>query len=92
MNWLRGYVDHPFLLVLAICVAIPILWQYWQWLFGGIHNFVEDVKDAAAPDWYAFLRGRYWEGEWAELKIVVFMLLCVGLAAALYTMAVKVLF
>jgi hypothetical protein len=92
MNWVTEYLDHPLLLIAAICIAAPILWHYWQWFFGNIHDFAADVKDAAVPDWYAFLRGRYWEGEWAELKIGAFILLSVSFVAAIYTIAIKIFY
>lgn len=92
MDWLDKNVEHPLLLILAIGVAIPFLWQFWRWFFGDIFGFAEDVKDAGLPDWYAFLKGRYWEGEWAELKIFVFIGLCIAFIVALYTLCVKVIY
>lgn len=92
MNWVTEHVDHPLLLIAAICIAVPILRHYWQWFFGSIHDFATDLKDAAAPDWCAFLRGKYWEGEWAGLKIGAFILMSVGFVAAIYTIAVKVFY
>ena len=92
MNWLTEYIEHPFLLFLSICIAVPILMNYVGWLFGGSRGLAEDLKVAALPDWYAFLKGRYWESEWAELKIGAFVLLCFGFVAALYKIGVKIFF
>jgi hypothetical protein len=92
MQWLRGFVDHPLLLLIALLIAAPVMYQYWKWFFGDLAGFGTDAKDAAIPDWYAFLRGRYWQGEWAELKIIVFLLLFVGVVAALYKIGTAIFF
>jgi hypothetical protein len=92
MEWLLGFVDHPLLLLCALLITVPVMNQYWKWFFGDIAGFGEDVKDAVVPDWYALLRGRYWEGEWAELKIVFFVLLFFGTVAAVYKIGVAIFF
>ena len=50
------------LLLVALIIAIPVLLQYFKWFFGDAAGLRQDVEDAAVPDWFAFLRGRYWEG------------------------------
>ena len=92
MEWLSRNIDHPLLFILAITISLPVLKQYWKWVFGDTSNFVSDVKDAAMPDWYAFFRGRYWESEWAELKIGFFIILCISCVAAAYKLGVTVFY
>lgn len=87
MTWLARYIEHPYLLTLAVFVAAPILWQYMKWLFGDLSGFISDATLGGLPDWYTFLINKYWEGEWAEIKIVFFLLLCIGFIASLYKVA-----
>jgi len=87
MTWLLKSIDHPYLLLLAVVVAIPILIQYWKWIFGDMGGFVSDITLGGMPDWLAFLRGKYWEGEWAEIKIIFFILICCALTASFYKIA-----
>lgn len=92
MSWLAQFVDHPNLLILAATVAAPILWQYFKWFFGDMGGFVSDAALGGAPDWYAFLKGKYWEGEWVELKIGFFLFICVALIASFYKAATLVFY
>jgi len=92
MTWLNQNIDHPFLLLIATIIAIPIIWQYWKWMFGDIGAFSDDIKDAALPDLFAAYIGRYWESEWAALKIGLFLLLCVGVIAATYKLGSIIFF
>lgn len=78
------WVDHPWLLLACLALAVPPLREIRRLLFGGGADFTEDLALAALPDWRAWLQGRYWDGQWAELKLALFALLCVGLPAAFY--------
>ena len=77
------------MLLAAICLAIPVIVGYWRLFFGNLKDFSQDLEDAAYPDWIAFLRGRFWEGEWVELKLLWFVIITVGLVAAFYVIGVK---
>ena len=77
-------VDHPWLLLACLALSVMPLKEMWRLIFGDGADFIEDVKIAAVPDWYAWLKGRYWEGEWAELKLLFFALCGVGVPTALY--------
>lgn len=92
MTWLTQNIEHPYLLLITTIIAIPVIWQYWKWIFGDINSFGEDLKVAALPDLFAALLGRYWESEWAELKIGFFIVLCVGVIAATYKLGTILLF
>lgn len=92
MAQMTDSVKHPFLLATSILLSLPVLWQYWKWMFGGTEGFLDDVRSAAEPDWFALWKGRYWEGEWAELKIGFFVFLCGGLVAAFYKLGCVVLY
>lgn len=78
------WVDHPWLLLACLALSVPPLREIWRMIFGDAADFAEDLRLAALPDWWAWFQGRYWDGQWAELKLTVFALLCVGLPAALY--------
>ncbi len=87
-----GGVNHIFLLLFSICLAIPVLLQLWEWMFGDLRGFFSDLFEASLPDWLSLLRMRYWEGEWAELKLGLFLLLCIGVPAAFYKVGERVLY
>ena len=89
---MSSHVDHPWLLLMAVAVAFPVLSQYFKWFFGDAAGLREDVVDAAMPDWLAVLFGRFWQGEWAEVKIGAFLLLVIGFTAALYKIGVMIFF
>lgn len=84
MRWLTEFVDHPYLLALAVLVALPLLWQYFRLFFGDLGGFVDDAELGGASDWDTLLKGRYVDGQWAELKIAFFVLICVALVASFY--------
>ena len=92
LEWLERYVDHPAVLLLSIAIAVPVMLRYWQWFFGNAEESVQDLKDALVPDLWAALKGRYWEGEWAELKLASFLLLGLAFVAALYKIGVDVFY
>ena len=91
MTSLHGVIDHPWLLVLAVGLAIVCLIPWFKLFFGDCFNFGSDVADAALPDLLAALMGRFWKGEWAEVKLLYFGLLVVGVTAAWYHVCVMVL-
>lgn len=92
MEWLSQFVDHPWLFVATSCLALLCLWPFWRWFFGDIYGFSEDVSDASTSDTINFIRGRYWEGEWASLKLAAFAALSFGAVASFYKLATVILF
>ncbi len=84
MELIEKYVDHSWLLIIVIIIALPIIWQFWKLFFGNLREFISDVTIGGLPDLFAFLTGRFWESEWAKFKIIFFILLSVGTMAALY--------
>lgn len=92
MDGLTGIVDHPFLLLVAIVVAAPVLYQYFKWFFGNAAGLGEDAAQAALPNWFAALCCRYWESQWEALKIGFFVLLASGVVTALYKIGVMIFF
>lgn len=89
-----GFLDvaHPWLLICAIMVGIPLIFFFWGWCFGDLRQFIADITDASMPDLWQALRGRYWEGEWAELKLGFFLLYSFGIMAALYKLATVIIY
>lgn len=92
MEWLTDIVDHPWLLLIAVVIAAPVLYQYFQWFFGYGAGLQEDALRAAEPDWCALLRDRCWEGQRAELKITCLAVLVIGVVAAMYKIGMLVFF
>lgn len=87
MDWLTNLIEHPILLILAIALALPVIKQYFKWFFGDLSGFTSDASLGAMPDIYAMFKGKYLEGEWAELKILFFILICICLIAFIYKIA-----
>ena len=87
MHTFSDYIDHPWLLLLALVVSVPFICQYWIWLFGSVGGFKEDLMDASEWDIFAAFKGHYWEGEWAEFKIGLFILLSILIIATFYKVA-----
>jgi hypothetical protein len=87
MEWLINLIEHPLLLIPAIVLAFPVIKQYFKWFFGDLGGFTSDVSLSAMPDIYAMFKGKYLEGEWAELKIFFFILTCICLIAFIYKIA-----
>lgn len=75
---------HPVLFALASLISLPILKTYWGWFFGDVGGSLNDLSQAALPDILAACTGRYWAGQWAEAKIIVFGALAAGFVAAMY--------
>lgn len=67
----------------AVTAPIPIQREFGKWFFGDLGGFAQDVKLAALPDLFAALKASFWDGEWAEVKLLYFALLCFGTNAAL---------
>ncbi len=84
LDWASGYVDHPWLLLVAIPVAIMFLAPWFRWFFGNLRGLGEDVTVASIPDCISVFTKYFWRGEWAEVKLLYFVLLCIGVVAALY--------
>ncbi|RTL54340.1 MAG: hypothetical protein EKK46_08325 [Rhodocyclaceae bacterium] len=92
MNDLTNLIEHPLLFLFTTAIALAVLGIYWPWFFGDIHGFVDDLEEAAKPDWYAWWQGRYWEGEWAEFKLGAFALLSLGVIAACYKLGLVIFY
>jgi hypothetical protein len=82
--WPLSEIDHPIVLLLATLAAAPILLQYFKWFFRDTLSFLDDAILAGLPDWWTLFTDRYLEGEWAEIKLIYFFIICGGLVASFY--------
>lgn len=71
MDWLLRHIEHPLLFAFTTLLALACLRPFFAWFFGDWRGLLEDVRDAGMPDLLMLFRGRWFEGEWAELKIGV---------------------
>jgi hypothetical protein len=61
--------------ILAV-VNIPVYIGLGSAFFGDFSGFFECIRFWLTPDWVSLFRGEYWEDNWAELKLFVFIALC----------------
>jgi len=87
MNWFKDYVEHPFLLAITFIISLPVFWSYGKWLFDDFDGLASDIKNAVSPDWFTLITGRYSEGEWSKLKIMIFVLTWIVFMLSLYNTA-----
>ena len=79
-------LEHPVLLAVLIVANWPLYRWFVQILFGGVEGMGETVRYWFVPDLYSFLTNRYFEDLWAELRLTVWFLLCVGSVVAEYAL------
>ncbi|WP_027359183.1 hypothetical protein [Desulforegula conservatrix] len=87
MKWLKDYIEQPLLLAITFILSLPIFWNFGKWLFGDFKGLENDIKNTMSPDWFALITGRYSEGEWSKLKIMIFVLTWIIFMLSLYNSA-----
>lgn len=81
---LHDFLEHPVLLAILIAANWPVYRWLVQIMFGGGDGLGEAIKFWFIPDIYSFFSNRYFEDQWAELRLAVWAALCVGTVAAEY--------
>jgi hypothetical protein len=83
MDGLLSEISHPWILILAFIISTPIFWQCWKSFFGDLQSLRDDVTDAI-PNFITDAWGFIWQADWAALKILGFLLVCIIEVAAIY--------
>jgi hypothetical protein len=65
----------PLLIAGSIPFYIAVAWAY----FGDWHGFVESIRYSLTPDIISLLRGEWEDDQWAQLKLVFYILTCAGI-------------
>ena len=69
-----------FAIAAALLTAVPL----YMLLFKDWDDFLESVKFWLMPDIISMFRGKYWEDAWAELKLLVWLGISIGVGALVY--------
>ena len=79
-----------FWLVLAI-INIPIYIIVGKLILGDFNEFLDAIGFWLQPDIISRFRDEYWEDVWAEMKLGLFIIVCVGLVIFEHNMLIKYL-
>jgi hypothetical protein len=72
-----GSVDLIVIAVLRV-LNVPVATYAWKWIFGSAEEFWDRVKFWLTPDILSMLRGEYWRDYWSELKLALWILVCLA--------------
>ncbi|MFC2715417.1 hypothetical protein [Kingella denitrificans] len=71
-------------MIFAIAAALLTAVLLYMLLFEDWDDFLECVKFWLMPDIISMFRGKYWEDVWAELKLLVWLGISIGVGALVY--------
>lgn len=79
-----SFVERPQLFITALFLAIPLYYMMWQLIFDSWDEFLESLRLFFQPDWFSLLRGEWQDDQWASIKILIFIILCLSMATTIY--------
>ncbi len=71
-------------MIFAIAAALLTAVLLYMLLFEDWDDFLECVQFWLMPDIISMFRGKYWEDVWAELKLLVWLGISIGVGALVY--------
>ena len=71
-------------MIFAIAAALLTAVLLYMLLFEDWDDFLECVKFWLIPDIISMFRGKYWEDAWAELKLLLWLGISIGVGALVY--------
>ena len=71
-------------MIFAIAAALLTAVLLYMLLFKDWDDFLECVKFWLIPDIVSMFRGEYWEDAWAELKLLLWLSISIGVGALVY--------
>ncbi len=78
------FLNHPIALMTVGILSIPVYVMLAKVFFGErFETLVETIKYIIWPDWYFFLKGKFWEDWDASMKFNIYLFLCFGWVAAI---------
>ena len=80
---------HALWLGTLAVVNVPVYILLGCAIFGSWGGFFEALKYRLMPDLFSAVRGELFEDWWAEAKLGIFALLCIGTVAAEYAGLLK---
>lgn len=75
-------------ILLAVLVAGVTAWALYRWLFDDVYELLDCIKFCFTPDIISLLRGQWDRDWWAQLKLLVWLVMTVLMGYGTY---VKVL-
>lgn len=70
--------EHPIAFIVLIVVNIPLYLLLGKILFSSIEDFWEAVTFWFTPDLFSAIQGQWGDDMWAELKLGLFVGLCIA--------------
>ncbi len=68
--------DHPEIWVPVAVVSLPVYWFIGRFFFDNWQDFLDHLRLWFQPFWLSALRGEFNEDTWAQVKIVIYLLIC----------------
>lgn len=85
------FPDYPVLLTVVLIANWPIYTRLMQFFFGDASGLAQALGYWALPDLLSLLMNRYWEDQWAEFRLTLWLILCAGVVVAEYRLAALLL-
>lgn len=82
-----AFVDKPMLFLGASFAAIPLYIGIAQIFFDGWDDFLDSLRYIYQPQWLSLLRGEWYEDQWASIKFLFYLLVCIAMATTVYKIA-----
>ncbi len=73
---------HVTLIIVLAVVNLPVYYLFYKLVFKDLSDFGQSVKYCLMPNLFSLFRGEYFKDQWATLKMVFFVVMCVGAVAA----------
>jgi len=85
-------IDHPFLLTMLAILNVPWYLYLLRGMFGDSEGIRESLRYMLTPDFISALRGRFWEDQWAEMKLFTFVLACALTVGGEYALITSIVY
>ena len=69
---------HPMLALLLVGANWPLYRWFLRVLFGDLEGLGEAIRFWFTPDLWSYIRNRYLEDKWAELRLFVWISMSIG--------------
>lgn len=87
MNDLLSFLARPKLFVVCAVGAIPAYIALGSVFYDSWEDFLDSFRLWFQPWWLSALRGEWRDDTWETLKLLVYLLMCVGMATTAYKVA-----
>jgi hypothetical protein len=81
--------DHWNIFAPVILFSLPVYWFIGRYFFSGWDDFLDHLRLLYQPFWLSALRGEFNEDMWAELKLLIYFLICASWAFGVTFLLIK---